>query len=800
MRRIKKAMAALAEMLLMSWYTFFYYNSGIKNNWILIDSKNGKDLGSNMLRIAEELTNNPDYKEYKLFISYKNEKKKDIQEMIRMYHLEGVKLIKEGKFKFAHVIAVAHFLFTDTTFPTWYAKKEGQVITNSWHGTPLKMMGKEVTDRSYDMGNVQKAHLISDYLLYPSDFMKDVMTSAYFVNQLYEGKFLCSGYPRNSVFLDKERGEKLRRELNLQDKKLYSYMPTWRGNLRNIHSELITDQLEYYFMQLDKSLHDDEIFFVRLHPFVSNNIDYTKYKHIKTFPAGYEPYDILNMCDCMVTDYSSVLFDFANSRKKMVFFVYDKELYMDERGVYVSMETFPYPQVRTVDELLHELRTPKNYDDTEFCEKFCQYDDVDVANKVCRHVIKGEKVCKELTAEKNGKENVLIYAGALAKNGLTTALMSLLANADLDRRNYYLCFRSQSLKRDPLRVTLIPEKCGFIPIPSMRFKNLGETLALRQYYNKNNNSPSVMKKVDRFYKRAYARNLGHGKFDYVIQYAGYEKDITNMFGQAPGKKMIFVHNDMVSEIRTRHNQHELTLRRVYSTFDKVAPVTLDILEPTMELDGKEHNVQIVNNCHDYKSVLEKGEMPLTFDLNTQCTVSMEELQEILDGGAKKFITIGRFSPEKGHKLLLDAFERYHKEDPDSYLIILGGHGELYEQTLAYADSLRAGSHIVIIQSMSNPMPVLKKCSLFLLSSLYEGLGLVILEADTFGIPAIATDIRGPKGFMEEHGGLLVPPTANGLYKGMKAFAKGKVKPMNVDYEKYNQNSVAQFEKLFEGEA
>lgn len=79
-------------------------------------------------------------------------------------------------------------------------EKEGQVIANTWHGTPLKKMGKDVGNRAYDMGNVQKSQLMADYLIYPSDYMRDTMASAYFLTDLYKGKILCCGYPRNSIF------------------------------------------------------------------------------------------------------------------------------------------------------------------------------------------------------------------------------------------------------------------------------------------------------------------------------------------------------------------------------------------------------------------------------------------------------------------------------------------------------------------------------------------------------------------------------------------------------------------------
>ena len=154
---------------------------------------------------------------------------------------------------------------------------------------------------------------------------------------------------------------------------------------------------------------------------------------------------------------------------------------------------------------------------------------------------------------------------------------------------------------------------------------------------------------------------------------------------------------------------------------------------------------------------------------------------------------GRESPDS---LLLKAFERYYKGNPDSYLIIIGGHGALYDQTVSQAEAMPCGDHIVIIRSVSNPMPILKKCDLFVLSSLYEGLGLVLLEADTLGIPVLSTDVPGPHCFLKQHGGYLVSPDVKGIYKGLQAFDKGKVKEMNVDYEEHNRNSVRQFEGLF----
>ena len=115
--------------------------------------------------------------------------------------------------------------------------------------------------------------------------------------------------------------------------------------------------------------------------------------------------------------------------------------------------------------------------------------------------------------------------------------------------------------------------------------------------------------------------------------------------------------------------------------------------------------------------------------DTLSNVSLETLQSVLDSDAPKFISIGRFSPEKGHKRLLDAFEQYWKEHPDTWLIIIGGVGNLYDETLAHTRALRASDHIILIRAVTNPMPILKRCDLFL-SLIHISIQLIVAERQT----------------------------------------------------------------------
>ena len=88
--------------------------------------------------------------------------------------------------------------------------------------------------------------------------------------------------------------------------------------------------------------------------------------------------------------------------------------------------------------------------------------------------------------------------------------------------------------------------------------------------------------------------------------------------------------------------------------------------------------------------------------------------------------------------------------------------------------------------MTNPLPIVKACDGFILASHYEGFGLVIVEADILGLPAISTDITGPRTFMQNNNGTLVENTQKGVEEGFKMLIEGKVPMMTSDYKKYKE--------------
>ena len=106
------------------------------------------------------------------------------------------------------------------------------------------------------------------------------------------------------------------------------------SKLINIYAEL----LDY----LDASLRDDQILFVNLHHRLSDVIDYEKFTHIKKFPPLVDSYALMAVSDALITDYSSVFFDYLTLGKQLILHVEDIEHYVRARGTYLDMLTLPF--------------------------------------------------------------------------------------------------------------------------------------------------------------------------------------------------------------------------------------------------------------------------------------------------------------------------------------------------------------------------------------------------------------------------------------------------------------------------
>lgn len=780
-----------------------YLTLPIDEKMVLLESTHGASINGNVFYLLKELCSSKDYENFKKVLVVKKDNIESVLEKINYYGLEETELVSIGTKKYYQYIATAKYLINDTTFLPFFIKRDEQIYLNTWHGTPWKCLGKSVKSECNEIGNVQKNLFDSDYLLYPNEFTRDIFLRDYMLsNSKNNSKIILNGYPRNTVFFDKKRELIIREENELIDKQVICYLPTWRGLIADKTNDKAVADTLYYLNKIDKKLSNNQEFYVNLHPYFKGKIDFTRFKKIKEFPSKYETYDFLNIADALVTDYSSVFFDYAISGKHIINFMYDQEDYLEDRGLYFGLEELPFDKARSVNQLFKLINKGKKYNDENFIKKFCPYENKDASKQILGKMIYNKDYNNQVVEDvpNNGKENVLIYVGNLAKNGITSTIKTLLSNVDTKKYNFYLTFRSKSVRAYKDTLLGFSNDVYYIPMQGKMNLTFKEKI-ISVLYNKNRKN--INKIIDVYRDNVdleVKRLFGNIHFDSVIHYTGYDYKIVLLFSLMKANKAIYVHSNMVEEIKSKGNSNFPLLHYAYNTYDKVAVVSDGVVEPTREIKGGDDNFHITNNLIDYNRVKKMSGLPIKIDDNTEMNIEYDKFINIIDDSkSKKIINIGRFSPEKGHMRLIDAFDKTYEKHKDQYLIIIGGYGPTYEETIEYANTKKSKNRIVIIKSVSNPYSILKKCDLFVFSSYYEALGLAMIEALILNIPVISTNIHGPKEFLELGYGLLVDDSTDGLIKGINQYYKDGLKKYakltKSDAERYNENAIQQFYDL-----
>jgi len=294
-------------------------------------------------------------------------------------------------------LATYKYIVTNSHLPQWFTRRDGQVVVQTWHGTPLKQIGFDVTDirhadRNY-LSRVAKETPNWTFLVSPNTFSTPILKRAF----RYDGELLESGYPRNDLLFrdDPELLADIRRRLGLPaGKRVVLYAPTWRddefygqGRYRmRMHLNLAAAR---------RKLGDDHVLLVRRHPNVVDPIpdDGSGFAlDVSTYPDTAE---LLAITDVLITDYSSVMFDFANTGRPILFFTYDLEHYRDTlRGFYFDFENeAPGPLLSTSDEVIGMLADirydPGAFADQrkEFQRRFCDLDDGHATGRVVDHML-----------------------------------------------------------------------------------------------------------------------------------------------------------------------------------------------------------------------------------------------------------------------------------------------------------------------------------------------------------------------------------------------------------------------------
>ena len=345
---------------------------------------------------------------------------KDVVQMLNskgyeayMYHsLKGIWFALRGKV----------YLFDNYSKDINFWQSGGAMKVNLWHGIPLKKIQNDnIFDKFRHPKNLWEKiknipRNISDeksnhYVLTTSENLKPIFSSAFKTENV-----LVAGYPRNEVFIsdeiqnvyskeekkDRKRiAEFLEDSSDSQNKMMIFYMPTFRQSETLFFDNFDKDDFQIFLKE------NNILFCVKLHPKSKLNKEFEdiQNKNIMVINKDADPYVFLKMADVLITDYSSIYFDYLLLDRPIIFFAYDlKEYLSDSREMYFDYDEFtPGEKVKDYNTLKKIIHIAVS-DNKAYKEKFAEF-----RKKIKEEVFDIEfkqAKCYKIIREINRKENV----------------------------------------------------------------------------------------------------------------------------------------------------------------------------------------------------------------------------------------------------------------------------------------------------------------------------------------------------------------------------------------------------------
>lgn len=380
----------------------FYHKYEVDDKLCVFEAFNGRKYCDSPKALYLEMLNDKKYKDYHFVWAFKNP-----EEFEYLEKNDRTKVVKYNSKEYKQTYASAKYWFTPSRLPDYIKPKNNQVYTQCWHGTPLKRLGFDIKVKGENaIRSVKELKQTYEYdasrysyMLSPSKFCTEKFTSAFNLKEI--GKENCIievGYPRNDALFkyNQKYVSDLKKKLNIpKDKKIILYAPTWRDNQYKAGVGY-TYELGINFDEFQKRFDKEYIILFRTHYFVASSIDLSKYKGFIIDVSSYDDInDLYILADILLTDYSSVFFDYANLKKPILYYMYDFDEYKNNmRDFYIDLDELPGPIVKTEEELYKEISNIDKYNDKykekyeKFNKKFNYLDDANASKRVLDIIIK----------------------------------------------------------------------------------------------------------------------------------------------------------------------------------------------------------------------------------------------------------------------------------------------------------------------------------------------------------------------------------------------------------------------------
>ena len=554
--------------------------------------------------------------------------------------------MRRGSWRYHLDLARAEFWVDNQGFPRAFARRRETTYVQTWHGTPMKRMGFDSPALERAGAGVRRQHkaMIKRWsaLLVPSEYFVETFVKSYG----YQGRLVRKGLPRNDLLVrgvDDSWAQAKKAELGLPtDRRLVLYCPTFRDRARRLETPY---QLPLDLEQMRRALGDDVHLMLRPHYLDSFKLTDRYAPFATDVSRHHDVTELMLVADVLVTDYSSVMFDFANTGKPMVFYTYDYEDYVrDERGTYLDLpEVAPGPMVATTDELIKALESVdddvERFRDkyAEFRERFCSFESGHAAEDVVHGVLR--RPGQAMTVAEQPRD-VFLVANNLEELGGVQRVTHNLALMLLERGHRVTVIGIQHAKE--------PHDYGDRPYRWLVLNEESEPPL-----------PDESGLRDRLDPRVRAARKAH----LAARKAAVDR-LSALFAEAEDGLVVCMQVWSMNWVAPANTSHMHVIGMSHESFDATLGSTrwervqqfyrdVDLLLLLTEHDAARFELEGFNNV----GVMHNS---LSFYPDVASDVS-----------AKVVIAAGRLAPEKGYDRLINAFALVAGDHPDWLLKIFG---------------------------------------------------------------------------------------------------------------------------------
>ncbi|WP_062351675.1 CDP-glycerol glycerophosphotransferase family protein [Bacillus kwashiorkori] len=361
----------------------------VNSQKITFASYRSEQLKDNLQFIYDEMTEN--YPQYDCHILIKKFDRRLLAKVYYVFHM-----IKTCY----HLATSKHFIIDDYCFPLYCIKelRPGTETIQLWHSAgALKKFGLSTVGKPFGPSETYIQH-IQIHGNYSKVYVSAKEVIPYFAEafQMNPKQIYPLGIPRTDYFFDKNRIGKMQEQFNIDHpefagKKIILYAPTFRGKS---HDQACFT-LPFDLQKMERALADEYVLLIHLHPYMRKNLQLENNRFAYQMDSKYKIEELLAVTDLLITDYSTVFFDYSLLERPMVFYAYDLDKYIEERDFYYDYEKMiPGPLATDTDSLIEVIKLNRFSKEqiTAFKNRFFDYQDGNATKRIVAHILEGEMV------------------------------------------------------------------------------------------------------------------------------------------------------------------------------------------------------------------------------------------------------------------------------------------------------------------------------------------------------------------------------------------------------------------------